>query len=96
MSHDEPPPLRPNSIHFHHGTTNFSEHFGGICSVDPVSLTGGGHHPHIEVRCQYGLRLDFDPDMFAELLRQGPAALAKFPVDPDLSGSRADLGGEGA
>jgi hypothetical protein len=74
----------PNALHFNHGTCHFSEHFGGIYSITPRCLTGEGHVASVQVRFTFGLRLDFSPEVFAELIRQGPAALAKMPYLPDV------------
>lgn len=76
-------PHRPNSIHFGHGTTNFSEHFGVLYSVSPHNLTGDDHDPTIQVRFCYGLRLDFAPGAFRDMLREGERALAQLPFIPD-------------
>lgn len=71
-------------MRFNHGTTHFSDHFGPLHSVTPINLPGEGHVPHIELRFMYGARLDLIPETFAQILRAGPAALAKLPLIPDV------------
>jgi hypothetical protein len=77
-------PLLPqNHLRFGRGATHFATDFGDLYSITPVSLIGNGHHPHIEVRFQHGLRIDVQPDVLADLYRQIPAALAKLPFAID-------------
>lgn len=85
---------RPNMLHYHHLTTNFSEQFGGLYSVTPVNLTGEGHRAHIELRFRFGARFDLMPEDFAALLQQGPAAMAKLPLIPDVHDAILDEDGE--
>jgi hypothetical protein len=74
----------PNHLRYQHGTTRFSDDFGALHSVTPVSLIGPGHTPHLEIRSCYGLRLDVSAAWLSELVRLAPEALAKLPFIPDV------------
>lgn len=75
---------RPNHIRFHRGETSFGESFGAVANVTPIHFAGLGHTPHLQVRMVGGLMLDFTPEAFQELLREGQAALSQLPAFPDI------------
>lgn len=77
----------PNHLKLQRGEIVAGVDFGEVCSVNPIHFAGPGHHPKIEARFSGGLRLDFCPHTFIELLRAGQEALAKLPHWPDISGS---------
>lgn len=76
-------PYRPNSLHYTHDST-FGASFGTVHSVTPVSLSGLGHTPRVEVRFKHGLRIDFTPEVVVELARRFPEALAQLNFVPDI------------
>jgi hypothetical protein len=71
-------PDRPNHLRFNHDSTRFSESFGNFHSVTAVNLPGVGHTAHIEIRAQFGLRIDVTPEFLIALLRDAPGELAKL------------------
>jgi hypothetical protein len=85
---------RPNHIRFQHGSTHFAETFGGLYSITPICLTGDGHTPHLEIRTQFGLRMDVTPSFFAALLRDGRKALDKLPLALRADDIHDAVGGE--
>lgn len=68
----------PNRYRAHRGENGGFGTFGHVDSVHPVHVTGSqGHRPHVSVRFQGGLELDFTPDVLNELIRAAQEALQK-------------------
>lgn len=68
----------PNRLHLCSGETTIGASFGGLYSITPIDFPANGHTPHVDVRFVGGARFTLTPATFAELLWDGPAALAKL------------------
>jgi len=84
MNINSHPDHLPNHLRYNNGTTHFADDFGELHSITPICLTGAQHHPHLEIRSMYGLRLDVSAEWLTALVREAPAALAKMPLTPDI------------
>jgi hypothetical protein len=76
----------PNCIHAS-GDRTFGSRFGSLVSCRPVNLAGIGHHPHIEARFQFGIRLELDQATAAEFARQLAESVKALPVVPNFKGA---------
>jgi hypothetical protein len=83
---------RPNHVHVS-GDASFGTSFGSLHSVTAVNLTGVDHHPHIDARFLFGLRIELTQADAMRLERELHLALATLPIAPDCSGIVAELGG---
>ena len=82
-----------NHVHFGHDGVVFGASFGDFHSVTSVNIPGNGHHPHIEVRSKFGLRLDLSPEFAVALIRELPAAIAKVSLPRNVRHIRDAVGG---
>jgi hypothetical protein len=84
----------PNSLHCS-GDRTYSQRFGGLYSLTPVSIPGAGHHAHLTLRFVGDLRVDLDPATALALAQQLPDALKRLGVLPDCSAIAATVEGSG-
>jgi hypothetical protein len=82
----------PNHIHYGHGVT-FGASFGDFYNLTPVTYIGPWHHPHLELRCKYGFRMDLSPELAIALHREIPQALAAISLPLNVRNIRDAVGG---